>query len=145
MHSDMSAGYKSKKLETSLQVSTTNLATAAGLMHRKPRQSAGFFRVPAKSPQSSRFHLLHFALRGSAWYKQPMTKLMDQAIAAVSKLPDEKQDQLASMIIEAAVETPYQLSDDERAAVEDGLADIKAGRYASDEEISNLFNRFRTA
>ena len=74
-----------------------------------------------------------------------MTKLMDQAIAAVSKLPDEKQDQLASMIIEAAVETPYQLSDDERAAVEDGLADIKAGRYASDEEVVSLFNRFRTA
>ncbi len=74
-----------------------------------------------------------------------MTKLMDQAIAAVSKLPDEKQDQLASMIIEAAVETPHQLSDEERVAVEDGLEDIKAGRYAGDEEVASLFNRFRTA
>jgi hypothetical protein len=37
----------------------------------------------------------------------------------------------------------YRLSDDERAAIQKGLEDIAAGRFASDEEVSALFARYR--
>jgi len=36
----------------------------------------------------------------------------------------------------------YKLSDDERAAVRRGLADMRAGRLASDEAVTALFSRY---
>ena len=74
-----------------------------------------------------------------------MTKLMEQAIEAVAKLPDEKQNVLAEMLIEASTETPYQFTKAERLAIDEGLADIKAGRFADDKDVANIFNTFRSA
>lgn len=37
----------------------------------------------------------------------------------------------------------YRLSDAERAAIQKGLEDIRAGRFARDGEIAELFSRYR--
>lgn len=73
-----------------------------------------------------------------------MTRLLEIAIEAVRRLPSERQDDLARMTLEASQETPYVLTDEERAAVEEGLADAKAGRFASDESIRAIFAKHRT-
>lgn len=44
--------------------------------------------------------------------------------------------------IEAKYHLTYKLSDDEREAILRSLEDVKAGRFASDEEIESLFERF---
>ncbi len=38
----------------------------------------------------------------------------------------------------------YQLSEDERAGVERGMADMRAGRFATDEQIAAIFRRARS-
>ena len=74
-----------------------------------------------------------------------MTKLMDKAIEAVSKLPEDRQDALAEALLNLADRSVYELSAAEREAVEEGLADVEAGRVIGEEEITALFTRFRLA
>jgi hypothetical protein len=38
---------------------------------------------------------------------------------------------------------PYRLNDDERNAVRRGLAEMRAGKLASDEAVAAVFNRYR--
>jgi hypothetical protein len=38
----------------------------------------------------------------------------------------------------------YRLNDDERAGIERGLADMRAGRFATDEQIAAIFQRARS-
>jgi len=65
----------------------------------------------------------------------------------VAAWPQEDQDELAEIAadIEARRTGVYRLSDDERRAVEQGLADARAGRFASDEEIDAIFRKARAA
>jgi predicted transcriptional regulator len=39
----------------------------------------------------------------------------------------------------------YELTEEDLRAIDEGLADARAGRFASDEEIKALFDRFRGA
>jgi hypothetical protein len=63
----------------------------------------------------------------------------------VATWPEKAQDELLLSIneIEAKHVGVYQLSDDERAAVRRGLAEMRAGQLASEEEVAALFDRFR--
>lgn len=45
--------------------------------------------------------------------------------------------------IEARRHGVYVLSADERAAIEEGMAEIERGEFASDAEVAALFQRFR--
>ena len=74
-----------------------------------------------------------------------MTKLLEKAIAAVRKLAPERQDELAEVLLSASSETPLELTTEELEAVEAGLADANAGRFATDEEVEELFAKFRAA
>ncbi len=74
-----------------------------------------------------------------------MTKLLEKAIEAVRKLAPERQDEVAGMILSASSEAPVELTAEELEAVEAGLADADAGRFATDEEVEALFAKFRTA
>jgi predicted transcriptional regulator len=60
---------------------------------------------------------------------------------------DEDQEELVDLVreIEARRSGVYHLSDDERKAVEQGLADAQAGRFSSDEEIDAIFRKARSA
>ena len=58
----------------------------------------------------------------------------------VQSWPEEDQEELASVAreIESRRSGEYRLSDDERAAVREGMAAARRGDFASDEEIEKL-------
>ena len=73
-----------------------------------------------------------------------MTKLLEKALEAVRRLPDESQDEIARAMLhlarsEAAPEPidPAHLSD-----VLESLAQAKRREFASDEEVAAAFRRF---
>ena len=63
----------------------------------------------------------------------------------VSTWPEEAQDEFVKSVtdIESKHLGVYRLSDEERDAVGRGLADMRAGRLASDAEVAAVFNRNR--
>ena len=69
-------------------------------------------------------------------------KLLEQ----VESWPAEDQEELLEYAreIEARRTRVYRLSDDERAAIAEGMADARAGRFATDDEITAILNRART-
>jgi len=72
-----------------------------------------------------------------------MTKIMKEAIAALFELPEEKQDTVARAILDytARDEGVYHLTPEERREVQAGLAEIRRGEIASDEEVAAIFER----
>jgi predicted transcriptional regulator len=72
----------------------------------------------------------------------PSTK---EILRRVDAWPAEDQEELleAAMEIEARRVDVYQLDDDERAAIERGLADMREGRFATDEAIAAIFRKAR--
>jgi len=74
-----------------------------------------------------------------------MIKLLEQAIEAVRKLSPERQDELAELLLMASSKTPLRVSDEERLAIDAGLADANAGRFASDGDVEALFAKHRSA
>lgn len=74
-----------------------------------------------------------------------MTKhSLEILLERVASWPDDAQDEFVKSLadIERRHAGVYRLSDDERAAVRRGLADLRAGRLASDDAVSALFNRY---
>jgi predicted transcriptional regulator len=57
----------------------------------------------------------------------------------------EQQEKAAEMLlaIEAVPDGVYVLSEEERADVEVGLEEARQGKFASDEEVKALFDRYR--
>ena len=76
-----------------------------------------------------------------------MTKLMEDAIRALSQLPADRQDDLARLILDQIGPEggPLTLSADERRAVEAGIADSDAGRYADEGALHAHLDRLRSA
>ena len=70
-------------------------------------------------------------------------KILDR----VASWPQEDQDELAEVAanIEARRTGVYRLTGDERRAVEEGLSDARAGRFATDQEIDAIFKKARSA
>lgn len=72
-----------------------------------------------------------------------MTRLMEKALEAIRELPEAEQDELARMILEATGQAPgYDPTPAEMEAIEEGLADADAGRFATDAEVAAAFGRF---
>ncbi len=74
-----------------------------------------------------------------------MTMKLDQAFDKLRQLPQERQDEWAELISEAELDAPTSYTADQLAAIDEGIADAKAGRFASDEEVQALFARFRAS
>ncbi|MCC7347272.1 MAG: hypothetical protein IT538_07720 [Variibacter sp.] len=74
-----------------------------------------------------------------------MTKLLEQAIEEVLKLPDQDQDLAADLLFALAARRsePIELDAETRTAIEKGLAQIERGEFASDEEMAAFFARHR--
>jgi predicted transcriptional regulator len=72
-----------------------------------------------------------------------MTKLLEQAIEAARKLTEAEQDELAEMLLASLDHSsePFQLDDDARAAIEEGLAEAERGEFVPDEEMEEFFRR----
>jgi len=73
-----------------------------------------------------------------------MTRLLEKAIEGARTLPDEEQDALALAIMtmtEHGLHVP-DLDDETRAAIQDGLEQVRARKVVSDEEMAALWRRF---
>jgi hypothetical protein len=75
-----------------------------------------------------------------------MTALTKRLLEEVEKWPLEDQEELAEYAREIRGRRTgvYQLSEDERAGIELGLADMRTGRFASDEQVAAIFRRARS-
>lgn len=74
-----------------------------------------------------------------------MTKhSLEILLERIASWPDEAQDEFVKSVadIERRHAGVYKLSADERAAVRRGLADLRAGRLASDDAVAALFSRY---
>jgi hypothetical protein len=76
-----------------------------------------------------------------------MTSTTQLLLERVRSWPQEDQEELAeaALEIEARRSGVYRLGDEERNAVERGIADARAGRFASDAEVDALLQKARAA
>jgi phage-related protein len=72
-----------------------------------------------------------------------MTKMVQEAIEALKELPEDRQATVARAILDYAShdDDVYHLTDDERREVRAGLAEIRRGDIASDEEVAETYKR----
>ena len=75
-----------------------------------------------------------------------MNDLVETLLERVADWPEEAQAELVKSIVD--IETKhfgvYKLSDDERAAIEQALEEMRQGKFATDEEVAAVFNRYRS-
>lgn len=72
-----------------------------------------------------------------------MTKLLEQAFEALSRMPPDAQDDIARALLGIA-ETiePEDIEPEHLAAVMEGKAQAERGEFASDEDVEAAFRRF---
>jgi hypothetical protein len=72
-----------------------------------------------------------------------MTKLLEQAIAQVRKLPDAEQDEAAEMLLSVLSkrDEPVHLDPETRAAIREGSEQARRGEFVSDQEMAEFFKR----
>jgi hypothetical protein len=73
-----------------------------------------------------------------------MTRLLEQAVATVSALPDEVQDEVARMLLAFAgiEQPPIQLTPEEEADLAEADAEIERGELATDEEVRAMWAKY---
>jgi hypothetical protein len=73
-----------------------------------------------------------------------MTKLLEQAIATLKKLPESQQDVAARFLLAFANPEAhrYRLSDAQVAEVELAKQDVREGNLATDGEMADVWRRF---
>jgi predicted transcriptional regulator len=70
-----------------------------------------------------------------------MTRLLEQAVEAVSSLPDDVQDDLARILLQFAgiQQPPYVLTPEEQADLDASIAEAERGEFATDEEVRAMW------
>ena len=73
-----------------------------------------------------------------------MTKLLNDMVEKVKTWPDWRQEDAALMLQEMERQGTeiYHLSDEERAAVKEGLAEADRGEFVSDEDMEKFWKRW---
>lgn len=73
------------------------------------------------------------------------TKTLETLLERAASWPEDAQAELVRFMIDTEAKRfgVYRLTDAERAAIQKGLDDARQGRFASDDKIAELFNRFR--
>lgn len=73
-----------------------------------------------------------------------LSKRLEEALKAVSTWSRERQDDAALLLehMDASGDgNIYRLSDDERADIEEGIAEARRGEFATDAEVNAVFQR----
>jgi predicted transcriptional regulator len=74
-----------------------------------------------------------------------MNKLVETLIERVADWPQDVQAEVVQSIVD--IETKhlgvYKLSPEERTAIEEALEEMRQGKFATDEEVAAVFNRYR--
>ena len=74
-----------------------------------------------------------------------MSNRFKQIASRVENWPEADQEQAADILLALEMERvlPADLSDDDVAALEASAEDVRRGRFASDQEVSEIFGRYR--
>ena len=74
-----------------------------------------------------------------------MIKALEKAVELVGALSPVRQEYAAEVLrlIAESGDGVYRLSDDERRLVREGLAELDRGEYASEAEVSAVFDKYR--
>lgn len=74
-----------------------------------------------------------------------MSNKLKEMIKRAETWPEELQEAAIATLqaLEAEFAEPYELTEDDRKAIDRGLEDVRQGRIASDDEVSRLFARYR--
>jgi predicted transcriptional regulator len=72
-----------------------------------------------------------------------VSKLLDEAIEKVRKLPEAVQDEAAEILLSVVAKQgePVQLDDETRAAINEGRAQARRGEFVTDEDMAAFFRR----
>jgi predicted transcriptional regulator len=76
------------------------------------------------------------------------TKMLEQVLARVEHWPAALQDELAEMALEMDSEANagfYHASEEELAAIDEGVRAADEGQFATEEEVEAVFAKFRGA
>lgn len=77
-----------------------------------------------------------------------MTKQLEIAFEKARRLPPEEQDELARMTLQmvhaSREDFSYELSEEDEAAIETGLAEADRGEFVSDEDLATILNKYRS-
>jgi hypothetical protein len=74
-----------------------------------------------------------------------ISKRLQRVLEDVMSWPPERQDAAAEVLehMQKLATEPYALSEDERADIEDALAEARRGEFASEAEVAAMFARHR--
>ncbi|HEU5018526.1 MAG TPA: hypothetical protein VFT69_11220 [Pseudolabrys sp.] len=74
-----------------------------------------------------------------------MSKIAESILDRIADWPEEVQAEVVQSIVDIEKKHfgVYHLSEQERAAVRRGLEEMRQGKFASDEEVEAVFNRYR--
>jgi hypothetical protein len=74
-----------------------------------------------------------------------MNPQLKNLIERVDTWPKEAQEEALQplLALEQEYAEPYELSPEDRAAIDRSLADMREGKFATDEQVAALFDRFR--
>jgi|GraSoiStandDraft_4_1057263.scaffolds.fasta_scaffold614319_2 hypothetical protein len=72
-----------------------------------------------------------------------VSKRLEKALEAVRQWPADRQDAAAEVLehMNRLATAPYELSSEERADLEDALAEARRGEFASDAEVAAMLAR----
>jgi predicted transcriptional regulator len=71
-----------------------------------------------------------------------MTTLLDKAISKLRRLPKERQDELAEVILDLAEEAHYTLTPAQIAEVKASIEEVDRGEFATERELAELWKKF---
>jgi predicted transcriptional regulator len=74
-----------------------------------------------------------------------MNAKLKDIIERADTWPEEAQEEAVQFLLalEQEYAEPYELSDEDRKAIDRGLEDMRHGRFATDEQVAAVFNRYR--
>ncbi len=74
-----------------------------------------------------------------------MNAKLKELLERVETWPEPKQEEAVQSLlaIEREIAEPYELSNEDRAAIDRSLEEMRQGRFATDEQVAAMFNRYR--
>ena len=73
-----------------------------------------------------------------------MNALLEKAVARIRELPEERQNELAEIMLDfAAASQAWTPTNDQLAEIEAAKLEARKGEFATDEEMAETWRRFR--
>jgi len=74
-----------------------------------------------------------------------MTKRLEELLKRAKRWPEDAQEEAVASFeaIEQELVSPYRFTADDREALERSADDVRQGRFASGEEVQEVFGRYR--